>query len=236
MPLQKPHAPVRAVLACALHDDRFRGTFVSLETAKTICNALSPGDYIATDASLCNAFKGSGESLDLELQLILKDDDANLLGCSESAVLAIRKGRRGIEERLTVIGCFDSPDNIAHGDDIVVSAVDADIQRHSFRGGNQLNIPSSTLHTFHQYAKSRFVKTTDDVPQLNQPKQKKRRHESPRPAPDNETRQAQQRDDEIKQLKASLNTNCAQIRDLAAANARMQQRLNELNVIEIVLR
>ena len=80
MPLQKPHAPVRAVLACALHDDRFRGTFVSLETAKTICNALSPGDYIATDASLCNAFKGSGESLDLELQLILKDDDANLLG------------------------------------------------------------------------------------------------------------------------------------------------------------
>ena len=233
MPLQKPHAPVRAVLACALHDDRFRGTFVSLETAKTICNALSPGDYIATDASLCNAFKGSGESLDLELQLILKDDDANLLGCSESAVLAIRKGRRGIEERLTVIGCFDSPDNIAHGDDIVVSAVDADIQRHSFRGGNQLNIPSSTLHTFHQYAKSRFVKTTDDVPQLNQPKQKKRRHESPRPAPDNETRQAQQRDDEIKQLKASLNTNCAQIRDLAAANARMQQRLNELNVIEI---
>jgi hypothetical protein len=147
MVLQKPHAPARAVLACALHDERFRGTFVSLETAKTICNALSPGDYVATDAALCNVFKGSGDSVDLELQLILKHDDATLLGCSESAVLAIRKGRRGREERLTVIGCFDSPENIPNDEDIVVSAVDADIQRYSFRGENRLNIPSTTLHS-----------------------------------------------------------------------------------------
>jgi hypothetical protein len=233
MVLQKPHAPARAVLACALHDERFRGTFVSLETAKTICNALSPGDYVATDAALCNVFKGSGDSVDLELQLILKHDDATLLGCSESAVLAIRKGRRGREERLTVIGCFDSPENIPNDEDIVVSAVDADIQRYSFRGENRLNIPSTTLHVFHQYAKSRFTNTTGDVIQPQQPKQKKRRHTSPRPAAiDNEARPAQQREEEIQELMASLDANCAQIRDLAAANAQMQLRLDELNAIE----
>ena len=86
MPLERPHAPARALLACALHDERFRGTFVSLDTAKTICNALSPDGYVATDALLSKAFRGSGDSVDLELQLILKGDDATLLECAESAV------------------------------------------------------------------------------------------------------------------------------------------------------
>ena len=93
MVLQKPHAPIPAAFACVLHDLRLQGRFISLlDTTKTIRNALAPGDYLAEEKNLINAFKGSGDELDLKLQLVL-NEDAAVLGSSDDVVLAVRRGR-----------------------------------------------------------------------------------------------------------------------------------------------
>ena len=104
MGLHKPHAPVRALLACALKGPRLRGR---------LCNSLAPNNYLAAENTLVNALKGSGDAADVDLSIFLKGNAA-ILGCSDSSVLAIQKARRTDEgrERLNAIGYFESPESV----------------------------------------------------------------------------------------------------------------------------
>ena len=170
MGLHKPHAPVRALLACALHDPRYRGRLISLDTALTICNSFAPNNYLAAENTLVNALKGSGDATDVDLSIFLKGD-AVILGCSASSVLAIRKARHtdGGRERLTAIGYFESAESVPS--DAVVSSNDKHMQRYSLQGENKLQIPQHTLEQYHVYAKKYFTKIQDWV----EPKKKKHR-------------------------------------------------------------
>ena len=132
MGLHKPHAPVWALLACALHDPRFRGRLISPDTALTICNSLAPNNNLAAENTLVNVLKGSDNAADVDLSIFLKGD-AVILGCSDSSVLAIQKARRtdGGREQLSAIGYFESPESVPI--DAVVCSNDEEMQRYSLQ-------------------------------------------------------------------------------------------------------
>jgi hypothetical protein len=110
---------VQALLACAL----------------PICNSLAPNNYLATENTLVNALKGSGDATDVDLSIFLKGDAA-ILGCSASSVLAIRKARHtdGGRERLTAIGYFELAESVPS--DAVVCSNDKEMQRYSLQGSD----------------------------------------------------------------------------------------------------
>ena len=50
--LRSEHAPLYTLLACVLWDEKYRGRFVSFDTAKSICDVMAPDDYITGKNSL----------------------------------------------------------------------------------------------------------------------------------------------------------------------------------------
>jgi hypothetical protein len=57
MGLIPKHSRLLAALSCTLYDQRFRGRFVTLETATSILNSFALDGCIATENTLFTAFK-----------------------------------------------------------------------------------------------------------------------------------------------------------------------------------
>jgi hypothetical protein len=229
MGLHKPHAPVRALLACALHDPQFRWRLISPDRALTICNSLAPNNYLAAKNTLVNALKGSGDAADVDLSIFLKGDAA-ILGCSDFSVLAIPKARRtdGGRERLTAIGYFESPESVPI--DEVVCSNDEEMQWYSLQGENKLQIPQHTLEQYHVYAEKYFTKIQDWA-ELKQKKQHPNNVEAQRPDPPQAERsEKEELMTEYASNNAQIDSVCSQLRDLYASISVLKKCLDELGV------
>jgi hypothetical protein len=169
MGLIPKHSRLHAALSCALYDQRFRGRFVTLETATSILNSFAPDGCIATQNTLFTAFRGAkGENYDMDLGL--KGD----LACPPGTIMAVRSIRYRTTNRFTVVGCFSSLAEVPMEKEIRELATSDSVERISARGDRGFFIPPRILGHFLDYAKEWF-KSEQEAAAAVQPKRKKGR-------------------------------------------------------------
>jgi hypothetical protein len=173
MGLIPKHSRLHAALSCALYDQRFRGRFVTLETATSILNSFAPDGCIATQNTLFTAFKGAkGENYDTDLGL--KGD----LACPPGTIMAVRSIRYRTTNLFTVVGCFSSLAEVPMEKEIRELATSDSVERISARGDRGFFIPPRILGHFLDYAKEWF-KIEQEAAAAVQPKRKKGRPNTP---------------------------------------------------------
>ena len=235
------HHPLHAALACALHDSRFKGRFVSWDVAKTLCYRICPDGYITKQFSVVNSFKGIDDNISFDVYNALNDDERAEIGCAEGTVMRLVKNIRvGQNKSVHFVGCFGPNDAIPNKSDVVKN-VDLDAnERTSVRGGQRLVIPDGVQEAFNCYAREKFATVTAAVdnatkikrtqqqkPQIDNSKKKRpNTADAPRPAPT--------REEEIQQLRTSLGENVLKRRNVDATIESVLRRLKELecDVIE----
>ena len=105
--LRPDHAPLHALLACVLWDEKYRGRFVSFETAKSICDAMAPSGFITNKNSLSNALKCRDDSIEWPVFDSLSTEEKAAIEYTDGVKLMIRKNLRfGKTGRSSVVGCF----------------------------------------------------------------------------------------------------------------------------------
>ena len=210
-----PHRPLHTALACALHDSRYKGRFVSWDAALTVCSIIAPEGYTAKQHSLINALKGADDSVTFDIYNALNESARAEIGCVEGTVMRLMKNIRVSKTgRCHYVGVFGPEDAVpTETDMIAIAKSDSNSnnnERLSARGERRLVIPGGVQAEYNEYAKLKFhhaslppenaqtkPKRTQQKPQRDEAKKKRpNTADAPRPAPN--------REEEIEQLQASL--------------------------------
>eukprot|EP00956_Cyclotella_meneghiniana_P013584 scaffold19721_cov38-Cyclotella_meneghiniana.AAC.2 len=235
------HRPIHAALACALHDSRFKGRFVSWDDAKKLCDRICPDGYITKQFSVVNAFKGIDDNISFDVYNALNDDERLEIGCAKGTIMQLVKNIRvGQNKSVHYVGCFGPNDAVPNKSDFVNNVVLDTNERTSVRGGQRLVIPDGVQEAFDCYARAKFAtitaavdnapkikRTQQQKPQINNSKKKRpNTADAPRPAPT--------REEEIQQLRTSLGENVLKRCIVDATIESVLRRLKELecDVIE----
>ena len=134
------HRPIHAALACALHDSRFKGRFVSWDVAKTLCDRICPDGYITKQFTVVNAFKGIDDNISFDVYNALDDDERLEIGCAEGTVMRLVKNIRvGRDKSVHFVGCFGPNDAIPNKSD-VVNNVDLDANERMWVRGGEVRV------------------------------------------------------------------------------------------------
>eukprot|EP00956_Cyclotella_meneghiniana_P031905 scaffold85518_cov22-Cyclotella_meneghiniana.AAC.2 len=219
----------------------FKGRFVSLDLAKTLCDRICPDGYITKQFSVVNAFKGIDDNISFDVCKALDDDDRVEIGCAEGTVMQLVNNIRVSRDKsVHYVGCFGPNYAVPNKSDVVNDVgLDAN-ERISVRGGQRVMIPGGVQEAFNRYARERFATITaavDNAPKIKRTQQrkplidnaKKKRPntaDAPRPAPS--------REEEIQQLRTSLGDNILKRRSVDSTIESVLRRLKELecDVIE----
>eukprot|EP00956_Cyclotella_meneghiniana_P018775 scaffold31604_cov39-Cyclotella_meneghiniana.AAC.7 len=235
------HRPLYAALACALHDSRFKGRFVSWDLAKTLCDRISPDGFITKQFTAVDAFKGIDDNISFDVNNALNDDERAEIGCVEGTVMRLVKNIRvGPDKSVHYVGCFGPDDSIPNKTDVVNNAVLDMNERTSVRGGQRLVIPDGVHEAFDCYARAKFATITavvDDAPKIKRTQQQKQQIDyakKKRPNTADAPHPEPTREEEIQELRTSLGENVLKRRNVDATIESVLRRLKELecNVIE----
>ena len=114
------HAPLHAALACALHDPRFKGRYVTWDVARTICDGISPDGFTTKQFSVTNSFKGVDDDVPFDIYNKVDATARKDLECEAGTVMRVMKNiRLGKNTTVHYVGCFGPDDTVPKKSDVI---------------------------------------------------------------------------------------------------------------------
>eukprot|EP00956_Cyclotella_meneghiniana_P013077 scaffold18726_cov48-Cyclotella_meneghiniana.AAC.3 len=231
--LRSEHAPLYTLLACVLWDEKYRGRFVSFNTAKSICDIMAPDDLITGKNTLSTALKCGEDAIDWPVFDSLSTDEKTTIEYRDGVKLVIRKNLRFLKDgRASVVGCF-GPDHaipkLRGSHELMAFASGG--ERSSARGA--YNIPSAVMDKYNEYARSRFKQINESLPPRARPRPKSANTSTTaakrtRPNTADAPPAALDKDAEMAMLKSELDSEMLKRRQIDASIVAKVSRLKAL--------